>query len=174
MRFLGYALSIAGAGFLLGACDRPPSTAATPASTTPPLLTAAPAIDAKECRVQIELNPAGPIEATATGPRILTATITNKGNTKWGGGGPPMQLGAVWFAPGKIGEGHLPNSGEQWWPLPAPLGPGETIKFDITLDVAKPNGQFRVWFSMLQPGVMWCFHVGHPATKLGVTVGRSS
>jgi hypothetical protein len=129
-----------------------------------------PAISAADCRVEIKVEPAGPWDLPVQQGTALPATVSvaNKGKTSWGGAGPEMLLGAVWFRSDKHDTAHSPNLGEQWWHLPAPIRPGDRLRFHVTIGLPSSPGDYSIWFSMLQPGVMWCYHVGDPPLKVSV------
>jgi hypothetical protein len=154
----------------MSACSRSdsPGLQAKPRPAAP----ASAAIAAKDCHADIEIKPAGPWQIRRGDSRAvpITVSIKNKGAAKWGGDGLNMQLGAVWFDGGKTDSSHTPNLGEERWGLPGPLEPGETMTFEVTAVVPEAAGQYSAWFSMLQPGVMWCFHVGDPPAKIAASV----
>ena len=149
---------------LPAACSRPEGVASSVSEAITP-------IAAKDCRTVIEFSPAGPwrLRGGIANAMPVTVSVKNNGNATWGGA-IDMRLGVVWFEGKKSNSSHSPNLGEQWWPLPGPLAPGETLKFDITVDVPRKAGQYSAWFSLLQPGVMWCFHTGDPPTEVTVSV----
>jgi hypothetical protein len=171
--FLGMLLLIA------GGCDRAQDRASDGSPKPTPLAKVGdaaprPNIGAGDCHTAIELKPQGPLDFGTQGNNTLpvVVSVANRGKAKWGGSGPAIQLGAVWFDANKVGGAHSPNHGEQWWALPAPMNPGETVKFDVSLNITTTPGDYSVWFSVLQPGVMWCFHVGDPPAKLAVRVKK--
>jgi len=101
----------------------------------------------------------------------VEAIINNGGSKKWGGGGADVKLGAVWFPLGKTGPDHTPNLGEQWFNLPKNISPGGREKVTLYLGLPANPGKYEVWFSPLQPGNLWCFHVGVPALRIPIVVG---
>lgn len=124
-----------------------------------------PKITAENCKTQIEVEPADKFNIAAGSQQLhVNVSITNLGHQLWGFDGVPMQLGAAWFDSKKQG----PNESEQWFTLPGPVAPGEKIKFGI--DITLHPGVHKIWLSPLQPGVMWCFHVGDKPKEIFVNV----
>ena len=129
-------------------------------------------IRAENCRAKISVEPADSFVLNAGAPMLhLTVALTNLGGQTWGFNGVPMKLGAVWFDGGKRNFSHNPNKGEQWFDIPAPLKPTETIKFAI--DVNLMDGRNKIWLSPLQPGAMWCFDVGDKPKEIKISTSTS-
>lgn len=131
-------------------------------------------ISASDCRSRVRvINKTTQIKTKNkdNGFFILEVEVSNLGNIIWGGqNGLNILLGLVWFNADKTDNTHSPNYGEERFPIPKSLKPGESTRFNIMVDPYKKAGKYQLWLSPMQPGVMWCFHVGDIPEKLNIEV----
>lgn len=126
-------------------------------------------LSASDCRASISGELLTKDVTHPGGELAFRITLGNLGSKVWGDKGADVQLGAVWFKKGKEDASHNPNFGETRIPLRQKLSPGESLSMEVFVNAPGP-GDYELWFSPLQPGVMWCFHVGSPPFKTNIKV----
>lgn len=98
----------------------------------------------------------------------LDLTIRNNSDLRWGENGADVRLGALWVEEGRLGTAHEPNFGEMWFLLRKTVEVGERINLAIEMPAPDEPGNYELWLSLMQPGTLWCFHVGVEPLKIPV------
>lgn len=98
----------------------------------------------------------------------IPVEITNTGRVTWQTSGEnPYQLGLYWSS--QIDNKPL-DQPHQAVDLPNNVAPGESIKFDVEMEVQLPAGDYSLHFGMLQSDILWFRHRGTPEVTTMVQI----